>query len=162
MEYIFFGNHSSLPGRLERALNRRVVECPTLTQFCQARVHVDPVNFCIFLEKDDVREDLETIQKLRKLYSTAYIILFANFLDKEEKIAYIKVGVNCVITESITKEELLRLLAIAEDFLSKKQSVTRKTKSRTDYTLSTSLFGNGLLISPHPWGPYYAYLPFSP
>lgn len=62
MEYIFFGNHSSLPGRLERALNRRVVECPTLTQFCQAMVHVDPVNFCIFLEKDDVREDLETIQ----------------------------------------------------------------------------------------------------
>ncbi len=128
MEYIFFGNHSSLPGRLERALNRRVVECPTLTQFCQAMVHVDPVNFCIFLEKDDVREDLETIQKLRKLYSTAYIILFANFLDKEEKIAYIKVGVNCVITESITKEELLRLLAIAEDFLSKKAICDKKDK----------------------------------
>ena len=119
MEYIFFGNHSSLPG---------VVECPTLTQFCQAMVHVDPVNFCIFLEKDDVREDLETIQKLRKLYSTAYIILFANFLDKEEKIAYIKVGVNCVITESITKEELLRLLAIAEDFLSKKAICDKKDK----------------------------------
>ena len=98
-----------------RELKSTRVECPTLTQFCQAMVHVDPVNFCIFLEKDDVREDLETIQKLRKLYSTAYIILFANFLDKEEKIAYIKVGVNCVITESITKEELLRLLAIAED-----------------------------------------------
>ena len=129
MEYIFFGNHSSLPGRLERALNRRVVECPTLTQFCQAMVHVDPVNFCIFLEKDDVREDLETIQKLRKLYSTAYIILFANFLDKEEKIAYIKVGVNCVITESITKEELLRLLAIAEDFLSKKAICDQKDKA---------------------------------
>lgn len=128
MEYIFFGNHSSLPGRLERALNRRVVECPTLTQFCQAMVHVDPVNFCIFLEKDDVWEDLETIQKLRKLYSTAYIILFANFLDKEEKIAYIKVGVNCVITESITKEELLRLLAIAEDFLSKKAICDKKDK----------------------------------
>ncbi len=128
MEYIFFGNHSSLPGRLERTLNRRVVECPTLTQFCQAMVHVDPVNFCIFLEKDDVREDLETIQKLRKLYSTAYIILFANFLDKEEKIAYIKVGVNCVITESITKEELLRLLAIAEDFLSKKAICDKKDK----------------------------------
>lgn len=128
MEYIFFGNHSSLPGRLERALNRRVVECPTLTQFCQAMVHVDPVNFCIFLEKDDVREDLETIQKLRKLYSTVYIILFANFLDKEEKIAYIKVGVNCVITESITKEELLRLLAIAEDFLSKKAICDKKDK----------------------------------
>lgn len=128
MEYIFFGNHSSLPGRLERALNRRVVECPTLTQFCQAMVHVNPVNFCIFLEKDDVREDLETIQKLRKLYSTAYIILFANFLDKEEKIAYIKVGVNCVITESITKEELLRLLAIAEDFLSKKAICDKKDK----------------------------------
>ena len=128
MEYIFFGNHSSLPGRLERALNRRVVECPTLTQFCQAMVHVDPVNFCIFLEKDDVWVDLETIQKLRKLYSTAYIILFANFLDKEEKIAYIKVGVNCVITESITKEELLRLLAIAEDFLSKKAICDKKDK----------------------------------
>ena len=128
MEYIVLGNHSSLPGRLERALNRRVVECPTLTQFCQAMVHVDPVNFCIFLEKDDVREDLETIQKLRKLYSTAYIILFANFLDKEEKIAYIKVGVNCVITESITKEELLRLLAIAEDFLSKKAICDKKDK----------------------------------
>lgn len=93
MEYIFFGNHSSLPGRLERALSQHVVECPTLTQFCQAMIHVNPVNFCVFLEKDDVKEDLDTIQKLRQLYSAAYIILFANSLDKEEKIAYIKVGV---------------------------------------------------------------------
>ena len=128
MEYIFFGNHSSLPGRLEKALSQRVVECPTLTQFCRAMVHVNPVNFCIFLEKDDVKKDLDAIQKLRKLYSTAYIILFANSLDKEEKIAYIKVGVNCVITESITKEELLRLLAIAEDFLSKKAICDKKDK----------------------------------
>ncbi|MBC5632220.1 sugar transferase [Parabacteroides hominis] len=128
MEYIFFGNHSSLPGRLERALSQHVVECPTLTQFCQAMIHVNPVNFCVFLEKDDVKEDLDTIQKLRQLYSAAYIILFANSLDKEEKIAYIKVGVNCVITESITKEELLRLLAIAEDFLCKKTICNKKDK----------------------------------
>ena len=87
MEYIFFGNHASLPGRLEKALSQRVVECPTLTQFCRAMVHVNPVNFCIFLEKDDVKKDLDAIQKLRKLYSTAYIILFANSLNKEEKIA---------------------------------------------------------------------------
>lgn len=128
MEYIFFGNHSSLPGRLERALSQHVIECSTLTEFCQATVHVNPVNFCIFLEKDNVKEDLDAIQKLRRLYSTAYIILFANSLNKEEKIAYIKVGVNCVITENITKEDLLRLLAIAEDFLSKKVICDKKDK----------------------------------
>ena len=89
MEYIFFGNHSSLPGRLERALSQHVVECPTLTQFCQAMIHVNPVNFCVFLEKDDVKEDLDTIQKLRQLYSAAYIILFANSLDKSRcKLCY--------------------------------------------------------------------------
>lgn len=128
MEYIFFGNHSSLPGRLERALDQHVVECPTLTQFCQAMVHVNPVNFCVFLENNDIKDDLDVILKLRKLYSNAYIILFASSLDKEEKIAYIRTGVNCVITESITKEELLRLLAIAEDFLSKKAICEKNDK----------------------------------
>ena len=146
MEYIFFGNHSSLPGRLERALDQHVVECPTLTQFCQAMVHVNPVNFCVFLENNDIKDDLDVILKLRKLYSNAYIILFASSLDKEEKIAYIRTGVNCVITESITKEELLRLLAIAEDFLSKKAICEKNDKRWTDCTLSGYLFGNGLLI----------------
>ena len=90
MEYIFFGNHSSLPGRLERALEQHVVECPTLTQFCQAMIHLNPVNFCVFLENNDIKDDLDVILKLRKLYSNAYIILFASSLDKEEKIAYIR------------------------------------------------------------------------
>ena len=119
MEYIFFGNHSSLPGRLERALEQHVVECPTLTQFCQAMIHLNPVNFCVFLENNDIKDDLDVILKLRKLYSNAYIILFASSLDKEEKIAYIRTGVNCVITESITKKNCFVCFAIAEDFLSK-------------------------------------------
>lgn len=138
MEYIFFGNHSSLPGRLERALDQHVVECPTLTQFCQAMVHVNPVNFCVFLENNDIKDDLDVILKLRKLYSNAYIILFASSLDKEEKIAYIRTGVNCVITESITKEELLRLLAIAEDFLSKK-AICEKNDKEADRLYSFRL-----------------------
>ncbi len=138
MEYIFFGNHSSLPGRLERALEQHVVECPTLTQFCQAMIHLNPVNFCVFLENNDIKDDLDVILKLRKLYSNAYIILFASSLDKEEKIAYIRTGVNCVITESITKEELLRLLAIAEDFLSKK-AICEKNDKEADRLYSFRL-----------------------
>ncbi|WP_456087668.1 sugar transferase [Parabacteroides sp.] len=138
MEYIFFGNHTSLPGRLERALNQTVVECPTLTEFCQAMVHVNTVNCCVFLERDNIKADLDTIRKLRQLYMFAYIILFSGPLDKEDKIAYIKAGVNCVITENITKEELLRLLAIAEDFLNKK-AICEKKDEKADRLYSFRL-----------------------
>lgn len=120
MEYIFWGNHSSLPQRLERALNQSVLECLTLTNICQAMEHLNSSSICVFLEKNDVHADQDTIQKLRQHYSNAYIILFGRSLSKEDKIAYIKAGVNCVITEEITKEDLLRLLAIAEDFSNKK------------------------------------------
>lgn len=120
MEYIFFGNHSSLPMRLGRALNHTVVECPTLTQLCQAMVHIGSASFCVFLEKSDVQADLNTIYKIRQLYLNAYIILFSDALNKEDKISFMKAGVNCVITENITKEDLLRMLSIAEDFLEKK------------------------------------------
>ena len=120
MEYIFWGNHSSLPQRLERALNQSVLECLTLTNICQVMEHLNSSSICVFLEKNDVHADQDTIRKLRQLYSNAYIILFGRSLSKEDKIAYIKAGVNCVITEEITKEDLLRLLAIAEDFSNKK------------------------------------------
>lgn len=120
MEYIFLGNHSSLPQRLERALNQSVLECLTLTNFCQVMEHLNSSSICVFLEKNDVHADQDTIRKLRQHYSNAYIILFGRSLSKEDKIAYIKAGVNCVITEEITKEDLLRLLAIAEDFSNKK------------------------------------------
>ena len=120
MEYIFLGNHSSLPERLEKALNQSVLECLTLTNFCQAMEHINSVSVCVFLEKNDVNADQETIRELRQLYSSAYIVLFGHSLNKEDKIAYIKAGVNCVITEEITKEDLLRLLAIADEFSRKK------------------------------------------
>lgn len=127
MKYIFFGNHSSLPGRLAKALNHPVIECPTYMQFCQVMVQIPFDNICIFLDKDDMATDLNTIRKIHRFHAKEYLVLFSSPLYKEEKIAYIKAGIDCVITELITKEDLLRLLAIANDFLNKKALETPNT-----------------------------------
>ena len=119
MEYIFWGKHPSLPSRLEKALNHTVIKCQSNMQLCQTLLHTQNTNFCIFMIMNDVKTDIITIQQIHQIYSRIYIILFGKIVSKEDKIAYIKAGVNCVVTEEITKEDLSQMLTIADSFLIK-------------------------------------------
>ena len=126
MEYIFFGNNASLSDRLQTTLNSEIIACHTFAQIRQVLSNGDNANYCIFMERDDVNTDVMIIREMHKLYARVYIILLSSSLSKEDKIAYIKAGVNCVITDYITQEEFLRLLSTADDFLRKSKPQEEK------------------------------------
>lgn len=119
MEYIFFGNNTSISDRLQSAVSGDFSVCQTFTQISQELSSTVATNYCIFIEKDDVKTDIMLIREMRQLYKYVYIILLSSPLKKEDKIAYIKAGVNCVISDYIPQAELQRLLITAEAFLLK-------------------------------------------
>lgn len=132
MEYIFFGNNVSISERLKDALNDEVIECKTFTQIHQVLSKRKDDFFCIFIEKDNAQTDALIINEIHKLHIHIYIILLSAPLKKEEKITYIKAGVNCVISDFLNQEELHRLLVFSENFIKKSaqiEIVTQKSES---------------------------------
>lgn len=132
MEYIFFGNNVSISERLKDALNDEVIECKTFTQIHQVLSKKNDNFFCVFIEKDNVKTDALIISEIHKLHVRIYIILLSAPLKKEEKITYIKAGVNCVISDYLNQEELHRLLVFSENFIKKSahiETITQKSES---------------------------------
>lgn len=132
MEYIFFGNNVSISERLKDALNDEVIECKTFTQIHQVLSKKNDNFFCVFIEKDNVKTDALIINEIHKLHVRIYIILLSAPLKKEEKITYIKAGVNCVISDYLNQEELHRLLVFSENFIKKSahiETITQKSES---------------------------------
>lgn len=132
MEYIFFGNNVSISERLKDALNDEVIECKTFTQIHQVLSKKNDNFFCVFIEKDNVKTDALIINEIHKLHVRIYIILLSAPLKKEEKITYIKAGVNCVISDYLKQEELHRLLVFSENFIKKSahiETITQKSES---------------------------------
>ncbi|MCC8171234.1 MAG: sugar transferase, partial [Parabacteroides sp.] len=60
-------------------------------------------------------------------YSCVYIILISESLEKEEKISYLKAGVDCIISKDISKEDLMRIVAVATNFVEKKCRVATQS-----------------------------------
>lgn len=123
MEYIFFGNNTSISDRLQNNIDQNISVHQTFGQIRQVLSNSDVSSYCIFMEKDDVKTDVMIIREMHQLYTNIYIILFSEPLEKEDKISYIKAGVNCVITTYITKEELYKLLTTAKDILLKSKPI---------------------------------------
>ena len=63
--------------------------------------------------------DIPTITQLHKLYPDLYIILISDNLKKEDKIPYLKAGVDCMISKESSKEDLQKLLSVIIDFKKK-------------------------------------------
>ena len=51
---------------------------------------------------------------LHKTFQNIYIVLIAPEMTREDKISYLRAGTDCVISESTSKEDLVKLLGIAE------------------------------------------------
>lgn len=113
MNYVFFGNNIPLANRLRDALGSEVIECITFLQMKNTLHDVEKLDYCVFIEKTEQAENLPTIALLHKTYQNIYIVLIAPPLTREEKVAYLQSGTDCIISESTPKEDLLRLLAIA-------------------------------------------------
>ena len=68
-------------------------------------------------------------------------------MTREEKISYLQAGTDCVISESTSKEDLVKLLGIAE-----KCKRMEKARKSLISPFSSCLYGKGSSTSfSHPW-----------
>lgn len=135
MEYIFLGNNVPLANQLREELGCRIAECITFAQINYALKDVNLIDFCVFIERKDDTIDLPTITQLHKLYSSLYIVLISDSLKKENKIPYLKAGVDCVISRKTSKQDLVRLLSIASNFKEKEKVNKPVVEAVADFKL---------------------------
>lgn len=119
MEYIFWGNNIPLAAHLRENLQCRISECITFQQIKSSLSSLGDIDFCVFLEKQEMTTDIPTITQLHKLYPELYIILISETLSKEEKLPYLKAGIDCMISKEYSKEDLQKLLSVVTDFKEK-------------------------------------------
>lgn len=122
MEYIFWGNNIPLAAHLRETLQCKISECITFKQIKSSLSNIENIDFCVFMERVDMTVDIPTVTQLHKLYPTLYIILISEDLNKEEKIPYLRAGVDCMISQKTSKEDLLKLLSVVTDFKEKVKS----------------------------------------
>lgn len=136
MEYIFWGNNVALASKLRKILNSNVKEYLTYSQIDDALSNFYDINYCVFIERNKISSDIPTITQLHKLYPNVYIILISEILEKEEKLLYLKAGIDCLISENISQEELIKLLSLVSDFKEKeKLKVAQKVHSLSEFRL---------------------------
>ena len=130
MEYIFWGNNIPLATHLRETLQCKISECLTFQQLKSNLTLINEVDFCVFVERQDILTDIPTITQLHKMYPALYIILISEPLRKEEKIPYLRAGIDCMISKKTSKEDMQKLLSVVIDF-------KEKEKSRKDNPISS-------------------------
>lgn len=123
MEYIFFGKNVPLAAHLRTLLGSEVFECIFYRQLERIVSAGSTFRFCIFMEKGTTDADISVISRIRRAYPCVYTILISEPLEKEEKIPYLKAGVDCIISKDISQEDLARIVAVATHFVEKKGRV---------------------------------------
>lgn len=137
MEYIFWGNNIPLAAHLRETLQCKIAECITFKQIKSSLSTIDNIDFCVFIERQDTETDLPTIRQLHKLYPSLYIILISEPLEKDDKIPYLRAGVDCMISQNTSQEDLQKLLTVISDFKEREKTETETpaSSSITDFKL---------------------------
>ena len=130
MEYIFWGNNIPLAAHLRDTLQCEILECITFQQIKSNLSSIEEIDFCIFLERQEIMTDIPKITELNKLYPHLYIILISEDLKKEDKLPYLKAGVDCMISKESSKEDLQKLFSVILDF-------KKKTKIKKEEQISS-------------------------
>lgn len=130
MEYIFWGNNIPLVAHLQETLHCEISRCITFQQIKSSLSSIGEIDFCVFLERQEMMTDIPTITQLHKLYPDLYIILISENLKKEDKIPYLRAGVDCMISKESSKEDLQKLLSVIIDF-------KKKTKIKREEQISS-------------------------
>lgn len=138
MKYIFFGNNAQKAYWLKGLLQDDISVCTNYLQInnllSQAkRSKNDLKEYCVFFERQNQESDVQTLGQLHKTYSDIFLILLSNPLKKEEKMPYLKSGIDCMISENTTQEELNRILIFADTF--KKKVSTENTAKACDLSI---------------------------
>ncbi len=132
MKYLFFGNTAHLESNLRIISGEDIVSCSNRMQLnillSDMEIATDSeIDCCVFLERKNYQSDLLTINLLRSQQIETYIILICTTaIPKEEKLQYLKAGVDCMVSDAVTSVELQRILSIARTFKAKKRLTSFK------------------------------------
>ena len=106
---LYIGRDEAAAARLENALRipvRRTAEAQEAERLLAGREGDAPV--VLFWEKGEMQADLARIRRFRSLYAEAYMLLVADAVETQEGMAYIRAGVNDLLSPSVGAEELER------------------------------------------------------
>lgn len=122
MTYIFLGSNSSLISKLQDNLCCDIIQCSIFAELCGTlRCKEKDIDFCIFIERKEPATDIPTIAQVNKKYPYAHIFLISDSLTKEEKLPYLKAGIDSMIKEDITQTQLSKLLTVIIDLKEKEK-----------------------------------------
>lgn len=138
MKYILFGNNTQEIDWLKELLQSDISICSNYLQINNMLSHAKKSKnalkqYCIFFEKEDRATDIPMIHRLHKTYPELFYVLLSDTLKKEEKMPYLKAGIDCMISRHTSREELDKILAFAATFKNKTQ--LEKTDSECDLTV---------------------------
>lgn len=128
MRYIFFGTNTEIAEHLKDLLGKEIFICANRLQLSNLlaktkRSKDTDIDCCVFMNKKNLQSDMLTVNLLRNQHIDIYIILVSPPLNKEEKMPYLKAGIDCLISEKITGEELEKIISFAKTFKSKTRSI---------------------------------------
>lgn len=118
MKYIFFGNNTQKADPLKELLQKDVAVCTNHLQInnilsLAKRQKKALTDFCVFVEKTGQEKDIPRIRQLHGAYPELFIVLLGEALKKEDKVPYLKAGIDCMITPQSRREEIDKILIFA-------------------------------------------------
>lgn len=136
MKYILFGNNTQEVDWLKELLQSDISVCSNYLQINNLLSHAKKSKnalkeYCIFFEKEDRATDIPMIDRLHKTYPELFYVLLSDPIKKkEEKMPYLKAGIDCMISRHTSREELDKILSFAATF--KNKTPLEKTDSECD------------------------------
>ncbi|MDL2221166.1 sugar transferase [Parabacteroides sp. OttesenSCG-928-N08] len=124
MNYIFYGADTGLAEHFRSVSGKEIDICANRVQLSKMLIGIKhskdmDVDCCVFLERKNIQSDVLTINLLRDQHIEVYIILVSTPLNKEEKRPYLKAGIDCMVSTTISGEELDNILSFAKHYKAK-------------------------------------------
>ncbi|MDL2264971.1 sugar transferase [Parabacteroides sp. OttesenSCG-928-G07] len=145
MKYLFFGNTTELAAHFKVISGEDIIICSNRIELNRSILQMKPskdsdIDCCVFLEKKNYESDLLTINLLRNQRIEIYLILISNSsMLKDEKMSYLKAGIDCMVSDKISSEELQKIISFAKSFKAKtRMSATVNSKDGGIYDLKRS------------------------
>lgn len=133
MKYIFFGNSIQIAEHLKALLGKDISICSNRLQLSSLLLDSkhskeSDIDCCVFMERKNLQSDMLTVNLLRNQHIEVYIILISAPLNKDEKMPYLKGGIDCLVSENISADELNKILSFAQTFKSKTHKVNTSSE----------------------------------
>ncbi|WP_420872736.1 sugar transferase [Parabacteroides bouchesdurhonensis] len=134
MNYIFFGNNTHIADHLKQIIHKDVSICSNNLRINHilsktTKPKSSAIECCVFFERKQTSSDIQTIKQLTQLYPSIYIILISPPLPKEEKFPYLKAGIDCIISEEVTQEEINKIISFAVTYKNKVSTNSKNSES---------------------------------